>query len=399
MALALPGKARQETVLAGIDVLLADNFAPLAGKRIGLITNHTGRTRAGESTIDVLVRAPGVHLVALFAPEHGLRGTIENAPVPSGRDARTGLPVYSLYGATRRPTDAVLAGLDVLVFDIQDAGVRFYTYITTMGYALEEAARHKVAFFVLDRPNPLGGLAVQGPLLDADRLSFEGYFPLPIRHGMTVGELARMFNRENRLDAELTVVPMRGWRRALWFDQTGWAWVRPSPNLRSLAGATPYPAVELLRAGGVSVGRGTPSPFELFGAPWIRSRELQNYLEARRIPGLRFEPMSFRPTADVHAGQLCHGLRLRVTDRNRLDIGRLGVELLSALWRLYPDDFRLEKTIRLLGSQKTLERIRVGDDPEAIVAGWQAELEAFKKMRGQYLLYDCSGPPRRRHTR
>lgn len=387
-ALAFFVQPRPEPLLTGVDVLAAENFAPLAGKRVGLITNHTGRNRAGESTIDVLARAPGVHLVALFAPEHGLRGTIENAEVPAGRDARTGLPIHSLYAATRRPTDTMLAGLDALVFDIQDAGVRFYTYITTMGYALEEAARRGIAFFVLDRPNPLGGRAVQGPLLDADRLSFVGYFPLPIRHGMTVGELARMFNRENGLDAQLTVVPMRGWRRAFWFDQTGWEWVRPSPNLRSLAGATLYPAVELLRAGGVSVGRGTPTPFELFGAPWIRSHELEDYLEARRIAGVRFEATRFRPTADVHAGQLCHGLRLRVTDRNRLDAGRLGVELLSALWRLYPRDFQLEKTIRLLGSQRTLERIRAGDDPEAIVKGWQAELEAFKRMRARYLLYE-----------
>ncbi|MFQ5927100.1 MAG: exo-beta-N-acetylmuramidase NamZ domain-containing protein, partial [Terriglobia bacterium] len=385
-ALALLSEPRPEPLLTGVDVLAAENFAPLAGKRVALITNHPGRNRAGESTIDVLARAPGVHLVALFAPEHGLRGTIENAEVPAGRDARTGLPIHSLYAATRRPTDTMLAGLDALVFDIQDAGVRFYTYITTMGYALEEAARRGIAFFVLDRPNPLGGRAVQGPLLDADRLSFVGYFPLPIRHGMTVGELARMFNRENGLDAQLTVVPMRGWRRAFWFDQTGWEWVRPSPNLRSLAGATLYPAVELLRAGGVSVGRGTPTPFELFGAPWIRSHELEDYLEARRIVGVRFEATRFRPTADVHAGQLCHGLRLRVTDRNRLDVGRLGVELLSALWRLYPRDFQLEKTIRLLGSQRTLERIRAGDDPEAIVKGWQAELEAFKRMRARYLL-------------
>lgn len=376
-------------MLTGVDVLdEIENFAPLAGKRVGLITNHTGRNRKGDSTIDALARAPGVRLVALFAPEHGIRGTIEEQEVPADRDPKTGLPIHSLYGKTRRPTAEMLADIDALVFDIQDAGVRFYTYVTTMGYAMEEAAKHGIEFFVLDRPNPLGGLSVQGPLLDADRLSFEGYFPLPIRHGMTVGELARMFNQENRISAKLTVIPMRGWRRGLWFDQTGWKWVPPSPNLRNLPGATLYPAVEPLRAGGVSVGRGTPTPFELFGAPWIRSRELQRYLESRRIPGVRFKRVRFRPTADVRTGQLCHGLRLQVTDREALDVGRLGVELLAALWRLYPQQFDLGKTIRLLGSQHTLERIRAGDDPEAIVKGWEAELEAFKKMRAQYLLYD-----------
>jgi len=385
----LAAKSVAPPILTGIDVLeRTEKFAPLAGKHVGLITNQTGRNAWGDSTIDVLARAPNVRLVALFAPEHGIRGTIEEQEVPADRDPKTGLPIHSLYGKTRRPTAEMLAGIDALVFDIQDAGVRFYTYVTTMAYAMEEAAKQGIEFVVLDRPNPLGGLAVQGSVLNPDQLSFEGYFPLPIRHGMTVGELARMFNQENRINAKLTVIAMRGWRRGLWFDQTGWQWVRPSPNLRSLPGATLYPAVEPLRAGGVSVGRGTETPFELFGAPWIRSRELQRYLESRRIPGVRFKAVRSRPTADVHTGQLCHGLRLQVTDREVLDVGRLGVELLAALWRLYPQQFDLGKTIRLLGSQHTLERIRAGDDPEAIVKGWEAELEAFKKMRAQYLLYD-----------
>ena len=388
VALTLVARPAPPSVLAGIDVLVEENFAPLVGRRVGLITNHTGQTRTGESTIDVLARAPGVRLVALFAPEHGLRGTIEEREVPSERDTGTGLPIHSLYAGNRHPTDEMLAGVDVLVFDIQDAGVRFYTHITTMAYAMEEAARRKIAFVVLDRPNPLGGVVVQGPVLDSDLRSFVGYFALPIRHGMTVGELARMFNPENNINVELTVVPMRGWQRAHWFDETGWPWVSPSPNLRSVRGATLYPAVELLRAGQVSVGRGTPTPFELFGAPWIRSRELKRYLDARRIPGVRFERTRFRPAADVHPGQLCYGLRLRVTDRKALDVGRLGVELLSALWRLYPQNFQLEKNIRLLGSKKTLERIRAGDDPVDIVADWQEDLEAFKRRRAPYLLYD-----------
>jgi len=378
-----PGRVR-----TGVEVLTAQNFAPLVGKRVGLITNHTGRTATGESTIDLLAHVPEVKLVALFAPEHGLKGTIESHAVPPGREPRTDLPIHSLYGATRRPTAAMLAGVDVLVFDIQDAGVRFYTYITTMAYAMEEAARRKMPFVVLDRPNPLNGLAVQGPMLDPGRYSFVGYFSMPIRHGMTVGELAQMFNRENGIGAELTVIPMQGWRRELWFDQTGLEWLRPSPNLLSLRGATVYPAVELLLAGGVSVGRGTPTPFELFGAPWIRSRELLGYLRSRNIPGVRFEPVWFRPSKEVHVGQLCYGLRLEVTDRNRLDVGLLGVELLAALNKLYPQEFRLDKTLHLLGSQRTLERIQQHDDPREIVAGWEAELAAFQRLRASYLLYD-----------
>lgn len=375
-------------VRTGVEVLIAQNYAPLVGKRVGLITNHTGRTATGKSTIDVLAHVPEVTLVALFAPEHGLEGTIEGRDVPAGYEPRTGLPIHSLYGDTLRPTEAMLAELDVLVFDIQDAGVRFYTYVTTMAYAMEEAARCKIPFVVLDRPNPLNGLVVQGPMLDPGRTSFEGYFLMPIRHGMTVGELAQMFNVENGINADLTVIPMQGWRRQFWFDETGLEWIRPSPNLRSLPGATTYPAVELLLAGGVSVGRGTPTPFELFGAPWIRSSELVQYLRNRNIPGVRFEPVRFQPVSNVYAGQVCHGLRLEATDRSLLDVGRLGVELLAALHKLYPQEFRLEKTIRLLGSARTLERIRAQHDPREIVARWEAELQAFKRLRANYLLYD-----------
>ncbi len=386
--LLLIAPANSGRVRLGVEVLIAQNYAPLVGKRVGLITNHTGRTATGESTIDVLAQAPGVKLVALFAPEHGLEGTIEGRPVPAGCEPRTGLPIHSLYGATLRPTDAMLAEVDVLVFDIQDAGVRFYTYITTMAYAMEEAARRKIAFVVLDRPNPLNGLAVQGPMLDPGCSSFVGYFPMPIRHGMTVGELAQMFNAENKISADLTVIPLQGWRRELWFDETGLEWIRPSPNLCSLRGATLYPAIELLRAGGVSVGRGTATPFELSGAPWIRSEELLSYLRSRNIPGVHFEPVHFQPSKDVHAGEVCYGLRLQTTDRSRLDIGWLGVELLAALHKFYPQEFRLEKTLHLLGSTRTLERIRAQDDPREIVAGWEAELEAFKRLRRRYLLYD-----------
>ncbi|MFQ5778712.1 MAG: exo-beta-N-acetylmuramidase NamZ domain-containing protein, partial [Terriglobia bacterium] len=372
-------------VRTGIDVLAARDFTLLRGKRVGLITNQTGRSAEGRRTIDILAAAAEVTLTAVFAPEHGLEGELSGR-VDDTVDNQTRLRVHSLYGQTRRPTPEMLRGLDALVFDLQDAGVRYYTFITTMGYAMEAAAEHGLEFIVLDRPNPLNGVAVQGPALDADRLNFEGYFSLPLRHGLTVGELARLFNGEKKIGARLRVVRLENWSRAMWFDATGLAWVNPSPNLRSLPGNTFYPAVELLRAGDISVGRGTETPFELFGAPWIDAAELARYLEARKIPGVRFTPTEFTPTSDVHAGHACHGVRLIVTDRESLDVGRLGVELLSALWRLYPREFQLEKTIRLLGSQKTLARIRAGDDPAAIVNSWQEELEAFRELRAPYLL-------------
>jgi uncharacterized protein YbbC (DUF1343 family) len=374
-------------VLVGVDVLTAENFARLRGKRVGLIANQTSRTADGRQTLELLAAAPDVTLAAVFSPEHGLEGLLTGA-VADTVDPATGLRVYSLYGKTRRPSAAMLRGLDVLIFDIQGAGVRYYTYATTMAYAMEEAAKHGIEFVVLDRPNPLNGNEVEGPVLDTDRLNFEGYFPLPLRHGMTMGELARLFNSGNKIGVRLSVVPMENWRRSLWLDQTGVEWLNPSPNLRSLRGNTFYPAVELLRAGDVSVGRGTDTPFELFGAPWIDAEQLKTHLDARRIPGVRFVPIEFTPTEDVHRKRLCHGLRLVLTDRSALDAGRLGVELLSALAQLYPKRFRLQKTIRLLGSQRTMERVRAGDDPVEIVAGWQEELEAFRKLREPCLLYD-----------
>ena len=374
-------------VRVGIDVLEEQGFVPLRGKRVGLITNQTGRTSDGRRTVDVLAKAESVKLVALFSPEHGLEGKVSEGGVGDAVDSATGLRVQSLYGKTRRPTEEMLKGIDVLVFDIQDAGVRFYTYETTMAYAMEEAAKRGIEFVVLDRPNPLGGVAVNGPMLDADRLSFEGYFSLPLRHGMTMGELAQLFNAEKKIGAKLTVVPMKGWHRKMWFDDTGLEWVNPSPNLRSLTGNTLYPAVELLRAGGVSVGRGTPTPFELFGAPWVDGDMLAAYLETRHIPGVRFRAVQFTPAEDVHANEICRGVRLEVTNREALDVGRLGVELIGALWKLHREQFQLEKCIRLLGSKKTLERLREGDDPAEIVEEWE-ELEAFRALRAKYLLYE-----------
>ena len=275
--------------LTGIDVLEAENFVPLAGKRVGLITNQTGIDRNRRSTIDLLAHAPGVKLVALFSPEHGIRGTLDER-VSSTKDEATGLPVYSLYGETERPTDAMLAGVETLVFDIQDAGVRFYTYITTMGYAMEAAAVHHIAFYVLDRPDPLGGERIEGPMLNRDRTSFVGYFPMPVRMAMTLGEMAQMFNAEKKIGCDLHIIRMQDWRRRFWFSDTGLPWVNPSPNLRSPEAGILYPGLEILRASGVSVGRGTDAPFELFGAPWIRGDDVAAYLNRRAIPGVRFEP-------------------------------------------------------------------------------------------------------------
>jgi uncharacterized protein YbbC (DUF1343 family) len=372
--------------LTGIDVLEAQKFAPLSGKRIGLITNQTGIDRKGRSTIDLLAHAPGVKLVALFSPEHGIRGTLDER-FPSSTDAATGLSVYSLYGETLRPTDAMLEGLDALVFDIQDAGVRFYTYITTMGYAMEAAAAHHIAFYVLDRPDPLGGERVEGPMLDRDRTNFVGYFPMPVRMGMTLGEMAQMINAENKIGCDLHVIRMRNWKRSDWFDETGLPWVNPSPNLHSAYAEILYPGLEILQAGGVSVGRGTGHPFEFVGAPWIHGDELAGDLNRQKIPGVRFEATQFTPSSGSYKGQLCPGVKVVVTDRNALEPLRMGMEIALALEKLYPDKFEPSKMIELVGNSATIKQLMAGTSAAAIVEGWNQELEEFRKIRAKYLLY------------
>ena len=379
-------RALSAQTLTGIDVLEAQKFAPLAGKRVGLITNQTGIDRTGRSTIDVLAHAPGVKLVALFSPEHGIRGSFD-ARVASTTDEATGLPIYSLYGETERPTDAMLAGIDVLVFDIQDAGVRFYTYITTMGYAMEAAASHHIAFYVLDRPDPLGGERIEGPMLDRERINFVGYFPMPVRMGMTLGEMAQMFNAEEKIGCDLHIVRMERWRRQMWFSDTRLSWVNPSPNLRSANAGILYPGLEILQASGVSVGRGTDRPFERFGAPWIRSEELASYLNRREIPGARFEPDKFTPDSGLYKGELCQGVRVVLTDRNLLQPMRLGTEIAVALDKLSPEQFETAKLIELIGNAATVEQIANSRNPAAIVEGWNKDLEAFRKVRARYLLY------------
>jgi uncharacterized protein YbbC (DUF1343 family) len=377
---------RNGKVQAGIDVLEAENFASLEGRRVGLITNATGVDAAGRRTIDLLAHAPGVKLLALFSPEHGLESQADSR-VSSSTDAVTGLPVYSLYGDTERPTDHMLEGLDALVFDIQDAGVRFYTYITTLGYCLEAAAQKGIEFYVLDRPNPINGDEVEGPVLEDDLRSFVAYFPLPIRHGMTVGELAQMFNSENHLGAKLHVIKMRDWQRTDWYDETGLAWANPSPNLRNLTEEVLYPGVAMVEGANVSVGRGSDTPFELLGAPWMDSRNLSAYLNAQDIQGVRFVPVDFEPATNSFAEQVCHGVQLVLIDRQALDPTELGVELAAALWKLYPNEFQLEKTLPLLGARWVLQAIQAGKDPRRIVFEWQDALQQFRALRAKYLLY------------
>ncbi|MFL6254586.1 MAG: exo-beta-N-acetylmuramidase NamZ domain-containing protein [Pyrinomonadaceae bacterium] len=376
----------QADVLNGIDVLARDGFKELQNLRVGLITNHTGRDRTGRQTIDVLREAPGVKLTALFSPEHGIRGQADEK-VSDSNDEKTGLPVYSLYGETRRPKPEQLKELDVLVFDIQDVGARFYTYISTLGYAMEEAAKAHIPVVVLDRPNPIGGVDVEGPVADSDKLSFTAYHQLPVRHGMTVGELARLFNEQRKLGCDLRVVKMENWRRGMWLDATGQTWVNPSPNMRSLTEATLYPGVGLLETTNVSVGRGTDTPFEIVGAPWLDGRKLATYLNGRGLAGVRFVPVRFTPRASVFKDQECGGVNLVVTDRARFRPVRAGLELAVALRRLYPNDWKVEDYKRLLVNEDTLERVRRADEPESIERAWQPQLAEFRRARARALLY------------
>lgn len=385
----MPGGGQADggnSIQTGIQILAAEGFAPLAGKKIGLITNHTGIDADGRSTIEHLCSAPGVKLQAIFSPEHGLSGELDQK-VASGRDPKTGLPIYSLYGETKKPTAKMLKDLDALVYDIQDVGVRFYTYITTLAYAMEAAASAGLDFYVLDRPNPINAALVQGPVMDNVFKSFTGYFPLPVRYGMTAGELARLFNAENHLGAKLHIVPLRGYRRNSWFDETGLPWTNPSPNIRSLDQAILYPGVAEIEATNLSVGRGTVTPFEIVGAPWISGDRLSNYLRKRNIPGIEFEPTQFSPQEAPYRLQRCEGVRLRLTDRAALDAPLLGLELASALRRLYPDIFEIDRTLGMFGSSETVDAIKQGLDPRVIGLQWQSKLNAFGRLRAKYLLY------------
>lgn len=387
---------RNGTVKTGIDVLEATHFAALrptkggSPRSIGLLTNQTGLDAAGRRTVDVLASVPGLSLDAIFSPEHGVTGTLDTTNVRNDKDQATGITVYSMYGgkdSARRPPIDILKRLDAVVIDLADAGVRFYTYETTMGYFLEAAAKAGIDVVVLDRPNPITGTLVEGPVSEEGRESFTDYFPEPVRQGMTMGELAKMFNSERRIGARLEVVPMEGWQRGDWLDSTGVAWVNPSPNLRDLNEATLYPGVGMIEGANVSVGRGTDTPFEVVGAPWIRGHELAAYLNQRAIQGVRFVPVALTPTSSNFAGERCEGVNLVVLDRNQLDATELGIELASALHKLYPADFKLERMADLLVNQAVLQAIDAGMDPRRIVSDWQERLQAFIALRERYLLY------------
>jgi uncharacterized protein YbbC (DUF1343 family) len=373
--------------LNGIDVLARDGFKQLRGRRVGLITNHTGRDRDGNSTIDLIFKAPGVKLVALFSPEHGIRGMLEQEKIGNSVDEKTGLPIYSLYGETRRPAPEMLRGIDTLVFDIQDIGARFYTYISTMGLAMEEAAKNKILFMLLDRVNPINGKDVEGPIADGDKLSFIAYHPIPIRHGMTAGELAQLFNRERGINADLQVIRVEDWKRDSWFDETGLTWINPSPNMRSLTQATLYTGVCLLEPTNVSVGRGTDTPFEIIGAPWIDPRMLAEALNRANLAGVRFVPVRFTPKTSVHKDVECGGVNLIVTDRGAFEPVLTGMEMAAQLLKLYPRDFAAEKLIRLLANRKVFEAFKLGADSRAMRQVWEADLNSFLTIRSKYLLY------------
>ncbi|HZH98218.1 MAG TPA: DUF1343 domain-containing protein [Fimbriimonadaceae bacterium] len=379
---------RNGSTMTGLDVLVAEGFKPLLGKRVGLVTNHTGVDRNGRRSIDSM-RAAGVQLVALFSPEHGFAGTEDRSGLGDATDAATSLKIFSLYGKTLRPTAEMLQGIDALVFDIADVGVRFYTYETTMAFCMEEAAKAGIAYYVLDRPNPVTGVRVEGPLLGEGNTSFAGYHPgTPARHGMTMGELAGMFNAERKIGANLTVIKMKDWQRTDWFDSTGLPWINPSPNMRSLKAAILYPGVCLVEfAKNISVGRGTDSPFEQMGADFIKGRELAAELNSRGIPGIRVYPTSFTPTESRFKDVKVEGVRFEIVDREAVDSVRLGIELACAIEKLYPGKVDWKESRKLIGSDDVVARIAAGDDAATIQKSWGADLERFRTIRQKYLLY------------
>jgi uncharacterized protein YbbC (DUF1343 family) len=328
-----------------------------------------------------------VTLVALFSPEHGIRGILDEN-VPSSRDEGTGLTIHSLYGETRRPTAAMLDGIDTMVIDLQDVGARFYTYMTTMAYVMEESAKRNIRVVVLDRVNPINGYQIEGPILAKGESTFVGYlWSMPTRHGMTLGELARLFNGENAIGADLVVVELRNWRREAWFDETGLPWINPSPNMRNLLQATLYTGVASFEGTNISVGRGTDTPFEQIGAPWIDGVQLAEALNARNLPGIRFYPVRFTPTASKYAKEECQGVFMVITDRAALRPVRVGVEIGSALQRLYGAHFQIDLAELLYGAKEGLARIKAGDDPASIASTWGGAEARWRLMRAQYLIY------------
>ena len=374
-------------VLTGLDVLKRDNFAPLKGRKLAIVTNHTARDRDGNHIIDLLVNADGVKIVALFSPEHGLYGTLDEK-VGHGVDEKTGLKVWSLYGQTRRPTDEMLQGVDTIVYDIQDVGARFYTYSATMGICMEEAAKRKLAMFVLDRPNPITGLHVDGPIADEKKLGFTAFRRIPVAHGMTFGELAQLFNKEyGGINCDLHVVKMENWTRDMWWDATGLTWVNPSPNMRNVTQAALYPGTCLVEATNLSVGRGTDQPFEMIGAPWVDGRKLSAAMNGSNLPGVRTYPIEFTPAKGSKLGtQKCGGIFILVTDRDAMEPVRTGVTLAHHLYKIHGDKFEVDKVVRLLQNQETTDALKT-TDPAKVAETWKDDVEQFNTLREKYLIY------------
>ncbi|MCA9132215.1 MAG: DUF1343 domain-containing protein, partial [Planctomycetales bacterium] len=382
-----PEQAIPKAVLTGIDVLQRDAFAALKDQRVGLISNHTGRDQAGTSTVQILYDSPQVKLTTLFSPEHGFEGKLDIAKIDDSREESTGLKIYSLYGATRRPTKDMLAEVDTLVFDIQDIGTRFYTYISTMGEAMQAAAEADKRFVVLDRPNPINGVDVAGPMLDPGQESFVAFHRLPVRHGMTTGELARMLQAELKLDLDLKIIACEGWQRASYWEQSGLTWVNPSPNMRSLTQALLYPGIGLLETTNLSVGRGTDTPFEVLGAPWIDGRQLAAELNARQLPGVVFIPIEFTPDSSKFADELCQGIHIAIIDRQAFEPLEVGLSIAAELRRQYPEQWSTKSLNRLLGNAAVLEDILQGRGIAQIMRSAAAGVPDFLVRRAPYLLY------------
>jgi uncharacterized protein YbbC (DUF1343 family) len=377
------------SVKLGIDVLLEEHLPLLAGRPLGLVS-HAAAVTGCQTTLEALRQAEAVHLAAIFTPEHGLSGQAEAGErVESVIESPLGLPIYSLYGANRRPTSAMLAGLELLIFDLQCVGVRFYTYVTTLLYVLQAAAEHQIPVIVCDRPNPIGGTIIEGPLLQPEYESFTGCGPLPIRHGLTVGELAQLFNQFWGIAAQLRVIPCAGWQRTMWFDQTGLAWTPPSPALPRLESALLYPGTCLIEGTNLSEGRGTVTPFELVGAPWLDGERLSQAMSEVDLPDISFRPARFKPASSKWAGQWCGGVQLQIADRCQLRPVSVALHLIAVIRRLYPADFawRLPHFDRLMGTELPRRQLEAGCPAGKIIAGWASELVAFAEQRRGVLLY------------
>jgi uncharacterized protein YbbC (DUF1343 family) len=381
-----PPRPPASVVRSGLDVLVAQDFAPIAGYTVGLVTNQTGVDAQGRRAIDLLAAAPRVKLAAIFTPEHGLTGDA-NTEVPHGRDPITGLPVWSLYGSTRRPNGGMLRGLDLVVFDIQDVGVRYYTYLTTLVYVMEEAARARIPVLVLDRPNPINGRVVEGPLMDPDLGSFTAPHPIPVRTGMTIGEFGRMVAMERKIPVSLTIVPLEGWERGRWFDETGLPWVNPSPNIRSVTQALLYSGIGLLESTNVSVGRGTERPFEVVGAPWLDPHRVSEDLNALRLSGVSFEPVVFTPSSDIYTALPCGGVRVVVTDREAIRPVTVGLAIARTLRSRHRDQFRPEAIQNLLVNRATMWAFLRNESLDRLLAWTEMERNSFLNRRASYLIY------------